>query len=106
MKEDFRGVILKGVGGLYGVRPDRMECEEDSDDMLLCSARGLFRHENVTPLPGDAVWVRLGTGKEDGVIWEILPRTNSLIRCQSDPSFCNNPRSTSQTGSADGGQTD
>ena len=80
MKEDFRGVILKGVGGLYGVRPDRMECEEDSDDMLLCSARGLFRHENVTPLPGDAVWVRRGTGKEDGVIWEILPRTNSLIR--------------------------
>ena len=48
------GMILKGVGGLYTVRL--------LDDGVLpvgsvvqCRARGSFRHEHITPLPGDSV---------------------------------------------------
>lgn len=73
MTKDVRGIILKGVGGLYGVRPDRIE-ETDIGDTILCSARGLFRHENITPLPGDEVLLRYsGIGEDAYVIQEILP---------------------------------
>lgn len=80
MTEEIRGIILKGVGGLYGVRPDRIG-ESEANKMTLCSARGLFRHENITPLPGDEVLLRRSdTGEETYVICKILPRHNNLIR--------------------------
>ena len=80
MTKDVRGIILKGVGGLYGVRPDRMG-ENNEKDTILCSARGLFRHENITPLPGDEVLLRYSDIGDDAyVIQEILPRRNSLVR--------------------------
>lgn len=75
MTEEIRGIILKGVGGLYGVRPDRMN---GSEETLLCSARGLFRHESITPLPGDEVLLQ--RAEDTYVIQDILPRLNSLIR--------------------------
>lgn len=80
MAEEIRGIILKGVGGLYGVRPAHME--SGADDVILCSARGLFRHESITPLPGDEVILRRSdaTGEDSYVIHEILSRRNSLIR--------------------------
>ena len=80
MTKDVRGIILKGVGGLYGVRLDRME-KTDREGIILCSARGVFRHENITPLPGDEVLLRYGgMGEDTYVIQEILPRRNSLVR--------------------------
>ncbi len=80
MAEEIRGIILKGVGGLYGVRPDHMA--DRAGEMILCSARGLFRHESVTPLPGDEVILRRSdaAGEDSYVIHEILPRRSSLIR--------------------------
>ena len=81
-----KGILIRGVGGLYGVRPLPLAA---GDSILLCRARGIFRHENITPLPGDAVlFSPSGDTKPSGgqggsaeyVIDEILPRKNTLIR--------------------------
>ncbi|MCI8610404.1 MAG: ribosome small subunit-dependent GTPase A [Clostridiales bacterium] len=77
MTEEIRGIILKGVGGLYGVRPDRMQ-STNAQDLILCNARGLFRHESITPLPGDEVLLQ--KVEDTYVIQRILTRRNSLIR--------------------------
>lgn len=79
------GIITKGIGGLYGVRL----CPVESADAktVLCRARGVFRHEKITPLPGDKVALlpvgEIDEKKNDGadyVIDEILERASSLIR--------------------------
>ncbi len=87
-----KGVITKGVGGLYTVRPDVL-----SDTVYMCRARGVFRHEDISPTVGDTVTVILGeevlreekSGKGtkkrdgvkiDGVIDGIEKRKNLLIR--------------------------
>ncbi|PKK38660.1 Ribosome small subunit-stimulated GTPase EngC [Clostridiaceae bacterium JG1575] len=64
------GRIVKGVGGLYQVRNERGE-------ESACRLRGKFRR-GITPLPGDAV--RFTRALPEGIIEEILPRTNALIR--------------------------
>ena len=54
MNTELRGIILKGVGGLYSVRvtdPESDICGE----VVKCRARGAFRHNNITPLAGDRV---------------------------------------------------
>lgn len=66
---------MKGVGGLYTVRPDFASGEED---YILCPARGKFRHEKVTPIAGDRVI--LEKEGESWAIGEIGERKNSLIR--------------------------
>ena len=58
----FKGIILWGVGGLYGVRPYPEISVTDTDisedgGVYVCRARGVFRHEGLTPLPGDSVTV-------------------------------------------------
>ena len=68
------GIITKGVGGLYGVRFST----EDGYKEIECRARGHFRHEGLTPLPGDdAVIVEEAS---EYVIDDILPRHSSLLR--------------------------
>jgi len=70
--EKIEGIIMKGVGGLYTVRlPLNGESVE-------CSARGKFRHENISPYPGDRVI--LGKDGENYAIDEILERKTSLRR--------------------------
>ena len=60
------GIIVKSIGGLYFT--------ESSDNVYECKARGVFRNKGIAPCVGDrAVF-------EDGVITEILPRKNHLIR--------------------------
>lgn len=74
---EVHGTVIKGVGGLYTVRPDS-ELED-----IRCKARGIFRYENVTPLVGDRVTVVRDSSEEgDGgfVIDDIAERKNSLIR--------------------------
>ena len=69
--KDPEGLILKAVGGLYLVETARGFSE--------CRARGIFRKKNISPCAGDRVmleWEQDGTG----VISEILPRKNSIIR--------------------------
>ncbi len=79
------GIIIRGVGGLFGVRPLPLA---DGKDVLLCRARGAFRHEKITPLPGDIVTYTRDSDApliDDGrsaayVIEDIKPRKNALIR--------------------------
>lgn len=72
----MQGRIIEGVGGLYTVR-----CENDGEVKLIpCRAKGVFRHERITPLVGDNVSVDLSAGEGNAVIDEILERKNSLIR--------------------------
>lgn len=70
------GRIIEGVGGLYTVR-----CEEGGEVKLIpCRAKGVFRHERITPLVGDNVSIDVSAGEGNAVIDEILERKNSLIR--------------------------
>ncbi len=70
------GVILKGVGGFYTVRTERGPVQ--------CRARGKFRLQKITPLPGDHVDVDV---LADGSGWlrEIHARKNVFTR----PPVCN-----------------
>ena len=61
------GRILKGIGGFYTVRTSEGELFE-------CHARGRFRKDEITPLPGDIAEF------EEGFMLEILPRKNRLTR--------------------------
>ncbi len=70
------GVILKGIGGFYTV--------ETKDGAVVCRARGKFRLEKITPLPGDRALIsRLPDGS--GRLEAILPRKNVFVR----PPICN-----------------
>lgn len=67
---EYKGKIIKGLGGLYDVRLQNGE-------MISCKAKGVFRHESIKPCIGDDVTVL-----DDGgyVISEIGERKNCLIR--------------------------
>ncbi len=99
MTYQTRGKIIQGVGGLYTIRTDSAQASSTPtplDGMTIsCRARGVFRHEGTTPLPGDQVLIgyddtALKTNEDgsyapldDGSgirIEDILPRKNALIR--------------------------
>ncbi len=65
------GKIIRGVGGKYEVL-----CQ---DRLFSARARGVFRHEQISPEVGDNVTLRLEESGE-GYIEKILPRKNLLIR--------------------------
>lgn len=67
MPSAAQGRIITSVGGLYTV--------ETSCGICTCKARGVFRKRGITPYVGDYVQL-----SEDGVICEILPRKNSILR--------------------------
>jgi len=60
------GIIIKGIGGNYTIF--------DGKDYHNCVARGIFRKNKVTPLPGDQVEFA------DGAINKIFPRRNEFVR--------------------------
>lgn len=70
MTENFnnsqKGIIIKSIGGLYLV--------ESPSGLFECKARGVFRNQGLTPYIGDDVIF------EDGIINELLPRRNEIIR--------------------------
>ncbi len=69
----IQGIIIKGVGGNYYVDTD--------GGIIECRARGLFRNQNIKPLVGDYVLIRLT--EEDnrcGYIEEIQERKNEMKR--------------------------
>lgn len=88
-QETKKGLIVKSIGGLYGVRPVPFETDTA---VYMCRARGVFRHESISPLVGDFVLFERDTvfnvqkkpsvhqKSADHVITEILDRSNSLIR--------------------------
>ncbi len=87
MNNTQKGIILKGVGGLYTVKITD-ESSERRGETVQCRARGAFRHNNITPLAGDRVLLHTDDentkdhkAAECGlVIEEILERKNALIR--------------------------
>lgn len=68
----LKGVIVKGIGGFYYVKT--------SEGIIESRARGLFRDENITPMVGDNVSVRISEEDNTGYIDEIYPRTSQLLR--------------------------
>lgn len=69
----IKGKIVKGIGGFYYVR--------SGEEVYECRAKGLFRREDVVPMVGDDVEIRIT--KEDqskGYVEEIMDRKNELIR--------------------------
>lgn len=68
----MQGRIIKGVGGFYEI--------EAGGRLYTCRARGKFRREGLTPLPGDFVEFSPGEGEELGFVGIILPRRNALKR--------------------------
>lgn len=88
MQNNPKGIITKGVGGLYTVRINDSSSELCSSSVL-CRARGGFRYSGITPLVGDSVVLLSESAAEpkarkaddcDFVIAEICERRNSLIR--------------------------
>ena len=82
MEISLKGKILKGVGGLYSVLV--LSQSEYFGEVIRCRARGVFRHNNLTPLVGDNVVLTYdaskGNEESNFVIDEIVDRRNSLIR--------------------------
>lgn len=66
------GIIIKGIGGFYYVKTE--------DGIVECRARGVFREENITPLVGDKVRIRISEEDNSGYVEEVYPRTTQLVR--------------------------
>lgn len=71
MSEFVKGIIIKGLGGLYDIKTDE-------GNIVSCKAKGAFRHEGVTPYAGDRVVLK--ASDKGAVIEEITDRKNYLIR--------------------------
>ena len=59
-KEKIRGIVTRGVGGLYGVRT-----AADPDTEILCRARGILRQKKLSPTVGDDVWIELSDARDE-----------------------------------------
>ncbi len=64
---------------MYTVLCDGTE-KDFSENMIDCRARGVFRHESITPLPGDSVILKKDSEETDYVIDSINERKSSLVR--------------------------
>ncbi len=69
---EHTGRITKGVGSFYTL------LTEDGSEFV-CKARGRFRKEGITPVPGDNCLFEVGDDGK-GYLIEILPRKNLLVR--------------------------
>ncbi len=84
MESTVNGIIVKGVGGLYSVRLPS-DIDRPAGTVVTCRARGAFRHDGLTPLPGDTVTLSRHNTEKTGdtaslVIDAIGERRNALIR--------------------------
>lgn len=68
----LEGIIVKGIGGFYYVKT--------SKGIIESRARGVFREDNLTPLVGDKVQIRISEEDNTGYIIKILQRESQLIR--------------------------
>ena len=72
------GKIIKGIASFYYVKAN--------DTIYECSARGIFRNEDISPLIGDNVEIlvqhqdSLRGGYQTASIEKILPRKNNMVR--------------------------
>lgn len=75
---ELEGYIVKGIGGFYYVA-----CQDGrgGGQVVECRARGRFRKDDITPLPGDRVRALALPGVlTGGYVTEIFPRKNTLRR--------------------------
>lgn len=71
----MKGKIIKGIAGFYYIHTP------EDGIIYECKAKGIFRKQNVKPLVGDNVEINTDNQPEGkGIITDILPRTNELIR--------------------------
>lgn len=69
----MKGKIIRGIGGFYYVHT--------GTEIFECRAKGIFRKDNIKPLPGDFAEIAvLDEEKKLGNLERILPRRNVLIR--------------------------
>lgn len=66
------GIIIKGIGGFYYIKT--------KDRIIESRARGVFRDENIKPLIGDRVRVRISDEDDSGYVEEIYERKSQLTR--------------------------
>lgn len=66
-----QGLLIKAISGFYYV--------QEGDVVRQCRARGVFKKNGITPLVGDRV-VFEPIGSKEGVVEEVLPRKNELVR--------------------------
>lgn len=79
MNNNITGKILKSVGGFFHVeRSLGAHADDPAGGILLCTAKGLFRHKNITPCAGDNVIVEIKDGTP--IITDVLPRKNHIVR--------------------------
>lgn len=73
MENMMDGIVMKGIGGFYYV--------ETANRLYECKARGIFRKEGKSPLPGDRVRIQVEDAQKAlGTLVEIAKRKNALIR--------------------------
>jgi len=77
LMKQTKGMIIKGSGGLYDIL-----CE--GGELISCRAKGVFRHEAISPTVGDRVSLSFDS-LDNPVIEKIEQRKNLLIR----PSLAN-----------------
>lgn len=68
----LEGIIIKGIGGFYYVKT--------KEGIYECRARGIFREDNIMPLIGDEVLIRISEEDNTGYIEKIMERKSQLIR--------------------------
>ncbi|WKY42984.1 ribosome small subunit-dependent GTPase A [Eubacteriaceae bacterium ES2] len=73
-RRKIKGRIIKGIGGFYYVKTS------DSHDSIECRAKGILRHQKITPTVGDWVNINLSESENSWVIESVLERKNLLIR--------------------------
>lgn len=70
--EKINGKILSGIGGLYTVLTER-------GSTVPCTAKGAFRHNKISPYPGDNVQIQINT-TGNNTLCEIYSRHNFFTR--------------------------
>jgi len=69
----LQGIVIANVSNSYEVKVE--------DKIYICSARGKFKLEKISPVVGDKVEIEvLEESKKEGVILSILPRTTYIKR--------------------------
>jgi len=68
----LEGIIVKGIGGFYYVKT--------KEGIIESRARGVFRDEEITPLVGDRVKIRVSQEDGTGYIVDIEERKTQLLR--------------------------
>jgi ribosome biogenesis GTPase / thiamine phosphate phosphatase len=67
------GIVVKGIGGFYYISSE--------SDIFECRARGIFRKNGVSPMPGDRVVFEISDPvQKTGSLDEIMPRKTMLDR--------------------------